>query len=163
MKNIYLLSGNPVHFSHINTWKTAQILLEDDVYFCLCQNDLKKKGLFSLEERRGILINFYQIPEEKIILLKDKKEIINEIQKSKFIIRGIKDATSIIEIEKLAKHYNAEKYFNKLVRIKVPDYLKDISSSKLINLIQKNEYKKSMNWVPENLIKLIKDKLKESG
>jgi len=161
MRNIYLLSGNPVHLSHINTWETAKTILEEDVYFCLCQNDLKDGGLFYLEERKKILINFYNVPENKILLLKNREDIFNEIKDSKSIIRGIRDIEDIFEIEKLAEYYNAEKYFTKLVKIKVPDHLKNISSSKLINLIKKNEYEKSMNWVPEQLFLLIKRKLKE--
>lgn len=138
-------------------------MLKEEVYFCLCQNDLKDEGLFSLEERRKILIEFYNVPKNKIVLLKNKEEIQVTVFNCEKIIRGIRSFQDIEEIEKLAEAYKLQEHLKQVIIIEVPDSKKMISSSKLIELIKNGKYNPKMNWVPKKLINLIKNKIKESG
>ena len=70
---VYLASINPMHYSHLNTWTEARKQLGREVYLCICQNNLKSTGLFSLEERKNIARKYYKIPENLIVILPNKR------------------------------------------------------------------------------------------
>ena len=104
MKNVYLASLNPMHFSHRNTFLEAERQLNQKVFLCICQNALKDGGLFTLEERVEIAHKFYGIPREQIIMLSKKEEIISVIKNSTKIIRGIRSEKDLVEVKKLVEH-----------------------------------------------------------
>ncbi len=160
MKNVYIASVNPMHFSHWNTLKEAKEKLNEKVYLCIGQNDLKDGGLFSLEERAYIAHNFYGIPKEDIVLLFTKEIILEAITNAKNIVRGIRSEKDLVEIEAISKHYGVIENSKKLFPIFVSDEMKEISSSKLIQKIKTGEYKPEDNWIPVELLSLIKEKLK---
>lgn len=160
MKNIYLASVNPMHFSHLNTFLEAQKKLGEVVYFCICHNLTKKEGIFSLEERADIAHRFYDVPIEQIVILPDKDAIVSAIRNSQVIIRGIRSEADIAEVKKLVEHYGVQGDFDKGLLITVPDSMKQISSSRLIEKIKLGEYKTDDNWIPPELLSTIKEKLK---
>ena len=160
MKNIYLASVNPMYFSHLNTFLEAQRELGEMVYFCICHNPTKNTGVFSLEERVDIAHRFYAIPTEQIVILKNKDDIISAIRSSQVIVRGIRSEADMIEIRKLIEHFGVTEDFGKGLLITVPENMKQISSSRLVEKIRNGDYKLDDNWVPPKLVQIIKDKLK---
>jgi phosphopantetheine adenylyltransferase len=158
MRNIYLASVNPMHYSHLHTYKKA-CEIHGIVFLCIVQNELKSQGLFSVEERSQIASEYYGIPSSRIKILHNRNEVITAIRKSEKIIRGIRGEKDILEIQKLVGHYGVEEDFNKLSQILVPDELKEISSSKLIERIKNNTYVVSDNWIPESLYYVMRNRL----
>ncbi len=159
MENIYIASVNPMHFSHLNTYKEAQIILNASVTLCIGQNDLKTLGLFSIEERSCIAQTFYGIPKDKILLLESIDYTLEIIRNSKRIIRGIRGEKDFLELDKICKHYGVSDQSDKLLAITVPESMREISSSRLIEKIKSNQYRVEDNWIPEGLLKIILKKL----
>ena len=156
-----------MHFSHFNTWKTAQKILLEKVFLGICQSDLKTEGLFSLKERAEIVEKYYNFPTDQIILLHSKEEIIKVIKNSEKIIRGIRYPQDLKYIEKLTRYYISseiiESQKSKLLKISVPEEMKVISSTQLIDFIKRNLYDPNWNWIPESLIPLIQKKIKQKN
>ena len=150
-----------MHFSHWNTYKKAQQQLNEEIYLCIGQNALKNDGLFSLEERMYIANYFYGIPKKYIILLPNKEIILETIKNAKKIIRGIRSEKDLKELEILVKYYDVGGSLDKLFPICVPKEMQDISSSKLIENIKTGIYKPENNWIPIELLSLIKQKLSQ--
>ncbi len=159
MKNVYIASVNPMHFSHRNTLKEAEKKLGEKVYLCIGQNALKNGGLFSLEERAYIANHFYGIPMEQIKLLPTRDTALDVIKNAQNIVRGIRNEKDLLELQKLAEHYGVNEESSKLFPIIVPYKMKEISSSLLIKKIISGEYNPTDQWIPESLLLLIKEKL----
>lgn len=161
MKNVYLVSLNPMHYSHLHTWVEAQKKLNEKLFLCICQNMLKTTGLYNIEERAEIACKYYNIPSKQIVLLFDKNQIVNTIKNAQVIVRGIREEKDLLEIIKLCEHYNIDLSNNaqKLLSIEVPKEMKEISSSNLIARIKSSTYMLEDNWIPEKLFFLIKEKI----
>ncbi len=158
MKNVYLASLDPMHFSHWNTWKEAEKLLQEKVFLCICQNSLKDQGRFTLNERADFANKFFNVPKEQIVILSKKESIVSAIKNATNIIRGIRSEKDIIEIQKLVEHYGVLEDCKKLIAINVPENLKIISSSALIEKIKVNNYNPNENWIPKEMFNLIKER-----
>ena len=154
-KNVYVASVDPMHFSHLNTKRTAEEIIGETVNLIICQNELKEECLFSLEERREIAKLY--LNNEHIFLARNREEIKKFLLKAKKVVRGIRNNKDIEYTKKLAKHYDVENLWTKLILIPVPDEYKKISSSRLKNLAKKESSDLEF-YAPKKVLDIIKDK-----
>ena len=159
MKYIYLASVNPMHYSHFNTWKMAEDILGDKVFLGIVQSLAKNRGLFSLSERAAIARKYFGIPNEQIVILPRADDVIKIVAQAEKVIRGIRNESDRLEALKLAKIYGLCNQEKKLLEISVPEPFRLISSTQLIDKISRGDYYQEMNWIPEELIPVIRERI----
>lgn len=158
---IYIVSGDPIHYSHVNTKLRAENILGMKVSLVIGLNGLKDKGLFTLSERKEIAQLYF--PNESIYLAEGKDEIISFVENADKIIRGIRNESDYQYIYDLVKYYQCDNQIikDKLVPVEVPEYLKEISSSKLKAMILDNSYNPNFKfWVNDQVFEILQKKLK---
>ena len=132
-KNIYVASVDPMHYSHLNTLKLAEQQLDEKVFLVICQNELKTGNLFTLHERKEIARIY--LPNEKIYIAKNYREVRLFLYNARRIVRGIRNQNDIEYMEKLGDFYSVKELKDKLYLVDVPKEYKDFSSTKLKRLV----------------------------
>lgn len=152
-RNIYVASVDPMHFSHLNTMKTAEKMLGQGVNLVICKNDLKEEGLFSLEERKEIAKLYVGGGLNGQVFCADKFEEIRAfLFNAEKVVRGVREESDSEYILKLAKYYNVESLESKLVLVSVPDGYKAISSTNIKESIRKGEIDQIREFVHKEVI-----------
>jgi len=151
--NIYPISGDPMHFSHNNTFWQAHSFLGQNISLLLCNNDLKDEGMFSLEERKGIASLY--VPVKKIFVARNREEIRDFLINANHIVRGIRSEADMSYVKRLGVHYDILDLEEKLIPIVVSDAYKNMSSSKLKTLVKENDIEKAKALaLPEVVIQI---------
>jgi cytidyltransferase-like protein len=154
--NSFLGSFDPFHISHLSTWKQAEKEVgETDIV--VCRNWLKTDWWLSLEDRRKDIIytllldpdfNPRKRDPEKIVKIADNNEmILSIINNADKIVRWIKSQEDIDYLYRLLNYYKIKNVEHKWHFVSVPEYLKDISSTK--NKMGLQEYIKEFDYIPK--------------
>ena len=160
-KAIYVLSGDPMHYSHLNTKRTAEKQLGMEVSLLIGINKLKNNGLFTIEERKEIA-KFYVESEEIIYTSETKEDLGVYILNAEKIVRGFRDENDKKYLYMLVDHYGFKEQLHKLFPVQVPYILQQISSSNLKQSILDGTYnQKKMHWVPDSVYKILQKKLQK--
>lgn len=156
-RNIYVASVDPMHFSHLNTMKTAEKMLGQSVNLVICKNDLKEGGFFSLKERKEIA-KLYLGQNEQVFVTDNFEEIRTFLFNAEKVVRGIREESDLEYIAKLGKYYNVESLKSKLILIPVPDDYRAISSTNIKEFVRKGDINRVRGCVHEEIIKKIQSK-----
>ncbi len=122
-----------MHYSHLNTLKLAEQQLDEKVFLVICQNELKIGNLFTLHERKEIARIY--LPNEKIYIAKNYREVRLFLYNACRIVRGIRNQNDVEYIEKLGDFYSVKELKDRLYLVDVPKEYKDFSSTKLKRLV----------------------------
>ncbi|MCE9585176.1 hypothetical protein K8Q94_00945 [Candidatus Nomurabacteria bacterium] len=124
------------------------------VFVCIFDEEEKTKPLFSLEERIDIAYKFYGIPKENILKPSNKKSVIDYIEKADRVVCSFNNED---EKGEFLKKFQTNK--EKILCIPAEKSVADISSVKLIEMINNGKYKPSHLWIHPQLISVIKNKI----
>lgn len=156
-KNIYVVSVDPMHYSHLNTLLTAEKEINEKVSLVICRNELKTGGMFTLEERKEIASS-YMDPTD-VYLAHDYMEVREFLSSSERVIRGIRSNHDYEYIKKLGSFYKVEDMEHKLYLVRVPSDLKNISSSNIKRLIGEGQIEQAGRFCNSVTVDKVKEKL----
>jgi phosphopantetheine adenylyltransferase len=150
------ISADPMHFGHINIKNIAENQIGEKVYFLICRNYNKNKGLFSVEERVDIAKLY--CPEEKIFFSEDKKEIGDYLSDAKIIVKGFRSLKEYEDFLNLSNIYNVDCdcFRSKILYVKVPDDF--CSSLNIKNFVKAGKINLVESFVLPDVIKKIERK-----
>lgn len=160
-KNIYVVSVDPMHYSHLNTLLTAEKEINENVSLVICSNDLKTGGMFSLEERREIAASY--VEPKDIFLAHDYVEIRKFLSSAERVIRGIRNNQDYEYIKKLGSFYKVEDMKHKLCLIQVPKKFEGVSSSNIKQLIREGQAEQARRYCNAVTLQKVREKLEAAS
>lgn len=156
MNVYYLASFDPMHYGHQYVYKKATELF-GPVKIVICKNALKTSGMFTLEERKEIIINDYGIRD--VLSAENEEEIKLIIKNADKIVRGVRTEEDREYISKLLDYYQVTEHAHKLHCIGNPQNFIFISSKKLKNAVMVGNIEEARRYAPDSVIQKIQNKL----
>ncbi|MHA2092182.1 MAG: hypothetical protein ACW98K_15120 [Candidatus Kariarchaeaceae archaeon] len=160
-KYIFLSSADPLHYSHLNTMKKAEIQYDVEVSLVICWNEMKKTGMFTLREREEIS-KIYLDPS-RVFTAPNREAIVSYISQAKIIFRGTRNVEDVHYIDKLASYYDAREFLFKFKYIQIPRAYQTISSTRLKELVREDRIEEATRWAPKVVIDRIEQKIQTTS
>lgn len=134
---IFAGSFDPAHIGHLNTYKKASRILNQEIKIGICYNVDKPEKAFTLKER--IEIAKVTFPTSDIFSYESNNDIREMLIQSDLIIRGYRRACEENEKEyslKLLQRFNISELINKIFYVEIDSEFEDVCSSNIKKLAQ---------------------------
>lgn len=127
---VYTGSFDPAHKGHLNTYLKAKRHFGCDIDICICNNDIKPTGYFSMQERLVIAKSLF--PTSNIWLVQGDAEIHNMFCNADIIIRGFRKSFENVDkryVQELLQYYHIELMGNKIHYVEIDDEFEGVTST----------------------------------
>ncbi|MBQ6961341.1 MAG: adenylyltransferase/cytidyltransferase family protein [Clostridia bacterium] len=157
MKNVvYVGSFDPAHNGHLNTYRKASCILNERIKICICYNELKPQGMFSIDERIAIAKALFHTND--ICSFKNYYEIKQLIESSDLIVRGYRKTDENAEKEysaKLLSYLGLQELKDRLFFVDIDEEYESVSSS-LIREYAKTDINSISQFLNEESFRIAK-------
>lgn len=149
-------SFDPAHIGHLNTYQKATRILNQRIKICICYNEFKPRGMFSIDERIAIARALFHTNE--INSFATHNEIKKLIVDSDLIVRGYRKTNEEAEKEyslQLLTHFGLKNFSNRLYFVEIDDSYEGISST-MIRELAKTDVNGISKYFDEDSFKIVK-------
>lgn len=129
MKILYLGSFDPAHIGHYNTFRKAEKHFGEPIEVCICINDLKKSGVFTIEERLTIARSIFK--GATVTAYQGKDTIRELILSADGFVRGYNNEEDKLYAVGLSKYYDVADLVDKVSFFKIDYEYSTMSSTNI--------------------------------
>lgn len=154
---VFPMSIDPMHYAHLYAKQTAERALGARVNILLAQNAAKDEGIFTLDERAD-LAHHYLEPDERVLIIRSRAELIRIYDGATKIVRGYRNAADLEELKDMVKLYGFERYNPKLLLVDNSAH-SGISSTNLKKLVAEGEIQEACKFAHPAVVEAIRRKI----
>lgn len=129
MKIIYLGSFDPAHAGHYSTFRKAEKHFGQPVEVCICINDLKESGVFTIDERLLIARSIFK--DAKVSAYQGRDAIRRLILSADGFVRGYNNEKDKRYVEALSEFYGVDNLVERVTFLKIDDEYSTMSSTNI--------------------------------
>ena len=129
MRILYLGSFDPAHSGHYNTYLNAKKYFGEPIEVCICMNDLKEKGVFTLDERLAIAKTIF--PDAVVTAHTGKENIRSLILSADAFVRGYRDESDKQYAVGLSKFYGVSDLLDKVHFFEIEPQFVEVNSTNI--------------------------------
>ena len=129
MRILYLGSFDPAHSGHYNTYLNALKYFGEPIEICICMNDLKEGGVFTMDERLTIARSVF--PDAVVSTHTGRDNIRQLILSADAFVRGYRDDTDKQYAVGLSRYYGVADLVDKVHFFKIEPQFVDVNSTNI--------------------------------